>query len=85
MARCDTPLLRNVKFCQKAARQGARFVRLDELPDSSKRELKMLLRTVGSLLNTPKGQILAFYQRFLCEVNPNYSVENDTEHQELSR
>lgn len=85
MPKIMSPLNLNLKFCKKAARQGARFVRVDALPNHSKREMVVLVRTVGLLLDTPKGQILTFSQRFLCEANPNYNAETDTEHQEISR
>lgn len=75
----------NIKYCRDAIKGGARFVRVDSLPYQRKELIKSLEYIAGKVLNTPKGRILSFRLRFILEVNPNYSEEADTAHQELDK
>jgi hypothetical protein len=76
-----TPQDENIRYCRQAVRGGARFVRVDCLPCQRKETLKKLEYIAGKILKTPKGAILTFRLKFLLECNPDYRVEQDTNHQ----
>lgn len=73
----------NLKYCRTAIRNGARFVRVDSLPCQRKETLKKLEYIAGKILKTPKGNILSFRLKFILECNPDYRVEQDTNHQRI--
>lgn len=77
------PQKENIVFCRDAIKRGARFVRVDALPNQKSEVLKSTERIVGTISKTHKGRILSFSLRFILEVNRNYDPEKDNTFQEL--